>query len=90
MNGENGVELCGSILVSFKYGGYITNSEFFRVSFHTAFIGPSNKIECKLYQISPENIWKNANNPNFAKDNFNLTFEFEDFCHNCTSCTTKI
>ena len=85
---NKGVELAGSSLVSFRKNGSISGtSEIFRVSFHTAFIGPSNILECNIATICPESISKDNM---FNHDTFKVTFEFEDACDKCFSHCTEI
>lgn len=43
-----GVALAGSSLLSFRKVNNFGDSEIFRVSFHTAFIGPKNRLEVNL------------------------------------------
>lgn len=54
------------------------NSEIFRVSFNTAFIGDSNAIEVDRWQISPEDTHKDLNK--FPVNRFYVKIEFEDYC----------
>ena len=55
------------------------NSEIFRVSFNTAFIGDSNLIEVDRWQISPEDTHKDFQK--FPVNRFYVRIEFEDYCH---------
>ena len=71
------IPLCGSMLVVFKHKGLMGDSPMFRVSFHTAFIGISNKLTCNRKMISPEDVQKDFKT--FPPD-FEVTFHFEDFC----------
>jgi len=47
--------LSGSILIVFKNLGF-SNSEIFRITFNTAFIGDNNYLKFSKYEISPESI----------------------------------
>ena len=71
------VPLCGSMLVVFKHRGMMGDSNLFRVSFHTGFIGNSNTLTCTRKQISPEDVQKDFKT--FPAD-FSVTFTFHDFC----------
>jgi hypothetical protein len=82
------VELAGSSLVSFrKNGNFSGDSEIFRVSFHTAFIGPKNRLEVNKDTVCPENL---SGTNYFSPDKFKVVFEFEDFCNKCFSNNTEI
>ena len=86
-NGD-GVKLAGSSLVSFRKKGYTScHSEIFRVSFHTAFIGPSNTLVAGISHICPESLRKDMM---FSQDTFKVIFEFEDYCDKCFSHCTEI
>ena len=86
-NGK-GVALAGSSLVSFrKNGNFHGTKEIFRVSFHTAFIGPKNIVEADTYQVCPESLSKDNT---LSKDKFKVVFEFEDYCPECCSHNTEI
>lgn len=79
--------MTGSSLVSFKTAGAIVGeAEYFRVSFHSAFIGPNNKLEVGSHQIGPEDLAYSMK----LNEHFRVLFEFEDFCDTCRSNSTKI
>jgi phosphatidylinositol-3,4,5-trisphosphate 3-phosphatase/dual-specificity protein phosphatase PTEN len=69
--------LFGNILVQFKTVGSISNSNLFRTTFNTAFIGRNNLFEVNRRCISPENLHKDTYT--FAEDFF-VRFTFEDYC----------
>ena len=48
--------LYGNLLIQFKSVGSLSNSKLMRISFNTAFIGASNKLECTRWNISPEDL----------------------------------
>ena len=50
------VLLFGNLLVKFKNVGSMSNSNLFRITFNTAFIGPSNRLEYGRWNISPEDL----------------------------------
>jgi len=50
------VLLYGNLLVKFKNMGTMSNQNLFRITFNTAFIGPSNRLEYGRWNISPENL----------------------------------
>lgn len=69
--------LFGNILVQFKTVGSISNSNLFRTTFNTAFIGRNNLFEVNRRCISPEDLHKDTYT--FAEDFF-VRFTFEDYC----------
>lgn len=73
------VLLYGNIMIVFKDSKMTGNSEIFRLSFNTAFIGEDNLIEIDRWQISPEDTHKDYQK--FPVDRFFVKVEFEDFCH---------
>lgn len=72
-------------------------TELFRVSFNTAFIGDSNRLELKRQHISPEDVQKDTHK---YSDHFRIIIEFNDFCQGnqkevppkppCKSHSTKL
>lgn len=67
------IPLCGSMLVVFKHRGLMGDSDLFRVSFHTGFIGRSNTLTCTRKMISPEDVQKNMK---LFPSDFQITFTF--------------
>ena len=55
-------------MIIFKnYSKISTNTEIFRISFNTAFIGDENAIRLNRWQISPEDLHKDRHK---FEDNF--------------------
>ena len=52
------VHLYGNIMIVFKDIKNLGNSEIFRISFNTAFIGDDNVFEIDRWNISPEDTHK--------------------------------
>ena len=65
----------------------MSNSKLMRISFNTAFIGASNKLECTRWNISPEDLHKDYSK--FENDFF-VRFEFKDYCKKCQSHVTEL
>ena len=73
------VHLFGNIMIVFKDIKVTGNSEIFRISFNTAFIGDDNVFEIDRWNISPEDTHKDFQK--FPPNKFFVKIEFEDFCH---------
>lgn len=58
------------------------NSELFRLTFNTAFIGHTNTMFCNRWQIEPENLHKDFNK---FDEGFSIFLEFADFCTETTN-----
>jgi hypothetical protein len=76
INGEYGVLLTGSSLVQFRTQGFASEKEYFRVSFHSAFIGSNNRLEVGNHNIGPEDLAYSTK----LSESFKVIFEFEDVC----------
>jgi hypothetical protein len=73
----NNLPLYGNILIQFKTVGSISNSNMFRTTFNTAFIGKNNFYEVNHQCISPESLHKDFTT--FDPD-FSVRFNFKDYC----------
>lgn len=69
--------LFGNILIQFKTMGSLSNSNLFRTTFNTAFIGRNNSIEVNHKCVSPESLHKDYTT--FDSDFF-VRFNFADYC----------
>ena len=79
--------LFGNIMIKFNAVGTLSNSDLFRVTFNTAFISSTNKLRLNRYEISPEKLHKDFDK--FPED-FEVIFEFEDFCKGKVNSITGI
>ena len=71
--------LMGDVHFSFKHNGMMTDTQFCRISFNTAFINHTNTLVITKNTVSPDSVRKDTR----FSDEFMIQFIFEDFCRKC-------
>jgi RNA polymerase subunit RPABC4/transcription elongation factor Spt4 len=79
------LKLYGNILIQFKSKGSMKDTNLFRLSFNTAFVG--GKMSLKKTELSPESIHKDSNT---LEKGFYVIMQFEDVCEKCKSTETYL